>query len=217
MNEDLLNELLKKTSQKEAEELLEVANKISAVSKIERSDLAKKTFLKKLFLQKDEKQSFLPYQIFISAGLMALLLFIGFATIVNAQKSIPGESFYPLKLASENVITSINPKFKDEVIVRRSEEIKKIVEQKKDSNLLKETIKEYKKELEYEERDEVKVEESRKNLEQAKEKSSDEDKKEIESVLEQTGHKEEEQKNEKVKGERIREENHQEKNDGEKD
>ena len=182
--------------EEEARELMEALNKISKLSKTERSYAFKRSFLDSLSeKEKTDRKTFLFLpRVYVTALAFVLLLFIFIAGIVNAQKSLPGQPLYPIKVLSENIVKAVNPSFKDEIIKRRSEEIKNLTEQKKDSDLLKKTINDYNDELKDTRTiNKVKIEESQKNLEEAKEKSEKENKKEIEKAIIQTEIKKEDQ------------------------
>ncbi len=201
MENDFKKQLIKELQsqgslEEEARDLAEIFSKISKASKIERSHIFKKSFLDNLSEKEkaDRKTFFFLPRVYVPALALALLLFILITEVVNAQKSLPGQPLYPIKRLSENIVKTINPSFKDEILRRRSEEIKNLTEQKKDSDLLKKTIDEYKNELkEKEDVNPIRIEESRKNLEEAKDKSSEEGKKEIEKAIIQTEIKKEDQ------------------------
>lgn len=193
MKNDLKEQLIKElesqnVSKEELEGFSDILLKISRVLNIERSYAHKMSFLENLRKSlKEEKKFFLPFRILAPALALVLLLFIFIAGVVNAQKSLPGQPLYPVKRLSENIVKAVNPSFKDEIIKRRSEEIKELTNQKKDSDLLKKTINDYKDELKEKGKlNPVKIQETKKNLEEAKDKSGEEDKKEIEKAIIQT-------------------------------
>ena len=214
MNEfekQLEQELLEQgASEEELSGLVEFKTKITKVSNISRSDSVKRSFLQKLEQKETRGQFFVPRRLFTPAFLIALLILVLITGVVSAQKSLPGQPLYPVKILSENIIKKISPSFKDEILKRRSEEIKTLTEEKKNSVQINNTINKYQKDLEENKTvDPIKIEESRKNLEDARDNSEDEDKKEIENVIIQTENKineshknESENKNEDVKGAR---------------
>ena len=107
------------------------------------------------------------------------------STAVAAQKSLPGDSLYGVKRLTEKARTAVDPSFQGEVVVRRSEEVKRLSEEKKESGLIKQTVNDYEKEAkDLNGINTDKIDESKKNLEEAKQNVSEEDKKEIERVLE---------------------------------
>lgn len=176
----------------EARDLMGIFNKVSKVSEIERSHAFKKSFLDNLWEKEktNKKIFFFMPRVYVPALALVFLLFILITEVVNAQKSLPGQPLYPIKILSENVIKTVNPGFRDEILRRRSEEVKSLTEQKKDSGLLKKTIDQYSDELK--EKDKINpdsAEKTKKNLEDAKENSANADKKEIENAIIQTENK----------------------------
>ncbi len=171
----------------EAEELLEVIHKASQVAKTDRSYLSKMAFLEKIetLSRKDSKRMFAFSPRFLAPALaFVILLFILVTEVVNAQKSLPGQPLYGLKRLSENIAKTVDPSFKSEVVIRRSEEIKSLTEEKKDGNLLKKTVNDYKNALRNNTNiNQDSIEESQKNLEEAKNQSAGSGKKEIESAI----------------------------------
>ncbi|MBI2031916.1 MAG: hypothetical protein HYT08_04860 [Candidatus Levybacteria bacterium] len=192
MNKDFEDQLIRELETEgitpdEKDELFDVINMVKKTSGINRSENFKKAYLNKLSNQKKEK--FFYSQIYIPALLFTFLLFILIAGTVSAQKSLPGQPLYPVKILSENIIKTVNPSFNNEILKRRSEEIKSLSEQKKDSGLLQKTLDNYSKELETKSTNSVKIEESKKNLEEAKEASVEKNKKKIEEAIEKTENK----------------------------
>ncbi|RJQ36263.1 hypothetical protein C4559_05175 [Candidatus Microgenomates bacterium] len=192
---------------------------------IKRSDFVKKTFIKRLKERNNKEKRFLFFPLLsvrmlipsVAFCAVILILFTG-AAVVSAQKSIPGEALYKVKRLSENVVVGIKPEFKNEILLRRSREIKNLAGDKKDNNLIKGTVEEYKNELKDKERlSPIKIEESQKNLIDAKEKSSEEDKKEIEKALIKTESKTETEKGKEVKGEKSEQRDDKEKKKEEKE
>ncbi|MDO8657424.1 MAG: hypothetical protein Q7K55_01690 [Candidatus Levybacteria bacterium] len=227
------NELLEELKQqgvieKDAEELLQTAFKLSDLSVIRRSYQFKKSFIERL-----QSRHSGPFRIrtFLDSGCASLtrmtftkifvaifaviLFFVTFNTVASAQKSLPGDTLYPVKRLSENIVSRVNPGFKDEILLRRSEEIKDLTDKNKDHKLIKDTIDEYKNNLEKDGKlNQTKVEESKKNLEEAKEKSIEENRGEIEKILNRQKREESDENHEskrsdgnknenEVKGERI--------------
>lgn len=211
--DELLKELSEAgSSEKESKELLEIAFKMSDLSTIRRSYQFKKSFIEKLQSCHSGlpavRQGLSRMRTFLDSGCALLtkmtfpkifavsfaviLFFVTFTTVVNAQKSLPGDPLYPVKRLSENVIVAVNPKFKNEVLIRRSEEIKELTEKNKGQNLIKKTIDEYRNNLQKDGKlNPTKVKESKKNLEDAKENSIEENKEEIEKALNQLENNEE--------------------------
>lgn len=183
--EDLKKELIEAGAKDtEVEELISAGDRLLKLSAFKTSEDFRQKVLRRVTKEPFNKEkSSLPKWAIVPL-ITVVILFLGLTTVVSAQKSQPGETLYPLKLVSEDVFRKVDPDFKDEIIVRRSEEVKKLAEEKKDSKLLKKTLKEYKKEILRDEKsNKEKVEESRKNLEGIKEKVEEEDKKEIENMF----------------------------------
>lgn len=175
----------------EIKELLEIKEKLQDFSNLKVSKKIKNRVWGIITESKEPEKRNVFRWAFIPLITILVLFFFG-ATIVSAQKSQPGEVLYPVKLVSEEVFQKVKPEFKDEIIVRRSEEVKKLAEEKKDAKLIKKTLKEYKKEiLKREERSEEKIRESRKNIEEIKEKIKEEEKKEIEEIFKELENKRE--------------------------
>ena len=189
----------------ELESLVMLKNKLVKAADFKRSDSFKKNFLRRL--QEEEKRSYrfvFPTRYLTPVLVLILLVIIAGAGVANAQKSLPGHPLYPVKILSENIIKTVNPAFKDEILERRSEEIKTITEQEKDSEQLNKTIDKYENDLDGNKNvNPTKIQESRKNLEDAKENSEDEEKDRIDEVIKKTEikiseiHKEDEKENKK--------------------
>lgn len=195
-------------SVEEIGDLIGLKNKITKLSDIRRSDTFKKSFLRRLE-EGENHGKFYPERRFLTPVLfLSLLVFILVAGVVSAQNSLPGQPLYPVKILSENIIKTVRPSFRDEILKRRTEEIKALAKEKKSSEQVKKTIDKYEKDLEENKNiDTNKMKESRENLEDAKDNSEGEDKKEIEDVIKKTedkikkSHKDEnENRSEEVKG-----------------
>lgn len=171
----------------EKEEFTKILSKIKNVSEVKRSEAFKGSFLNKL-TNKDKKMIFFTTpKIYIPALVLILLLFVLITEVVNAQRSLPGQPLYPIKLLSEKFIKKVNPSFKNEILKRRSEEIKNLTGGKKNSDLIKKTLDDYKKELESKENiNSLMIKESKRNLEEARGKTEDKDKEEIENLIKKT-------------------------------
>lgn len=203
----------------------DLIKELENLQSIKRSDFVKKTFIKHLKERNNKEKRlpffpFLPARMFISSVAFCAVIFILFtgATVVNAQKSLPGEALYKVKRLSENVAVGIKPEFKNEILLRRSKEIKNLAEKKKADSFIKGTVEEYKNELKDKEKlNPVKIEESQKNLEEARKESSGEDKKEIEKALIQTENKKETKIQKEVKGEKSEQRDHEEEKKEEKE
>jgi len=192
MNEELkkLFEELKAegASGKEMEELIPVLNKLAVIKKHERSYILKRKFLEDKVVS-SKRSTFFVKWFFAPAIAFSLLLFVGAVSASYAsQKSLPGDPLYPVKRLTEDARTLIDPNFKNEKIVRRSEEIKKLTEEKEEKpKFINKAIDDFRKESEDSRtHDTKKVQESLKNLEDAKQNVSGEEKKQIERVIEKT-------------------------------
>jgi len=193
----MINEELKKlfeelksegASRKEMEELIPVLNKLSAIKKHERPYLLKRKFLEEK-TPEIKKSLFFPKWFFAPAIAFSLFLFVGVISASYAsQKSLPGDLLYPVKRLTEDARILVDPNFKNEKIVRRSEEVKKLTEEKEEKpKFINKAIDDFRKESEdSRNHDAKKVQESLKNLEDAKQNVLGEEKKQIERVIEKT-------------------------------
>src|SRR3972149_2917863 len=137
-NDDLAKELkIRGLSQTEAEELCEVAKNIGQIGRITRSEGVKEQFLVKL-LGTRKKESFVWPRLFAPAvAFVLILLVLASGSVALAQKSLPGDVLYPIKRLSENIAVSLKPSLEQGIVVRRSQEVKDLVEQKEDPGLVK--------------------------------------------------------------------------------
>lgn len=179
---NLINELKAEgASEKEAEELFLFSKNMGNLLNIERSDELKNKFLTKIVPQQK-----IHRKMYYFATIFSIILLLGFSSVVEAQKSIPGDTLYPVKIASESVVKFIDPSFKSEVLKRRSKEIKDLSGKNKSVEFHK-TVKVFEKELSENKDIDVKdIEESRKNLEEAKREYLEEDTEDLEKVIMQT-------------------------------
>lgn len=192
MNKDYKSQLIKElrvegATPEEERKFLEVIHALKKKSEIRRSESFKRSFLEKLSTKKHKR--YFSSRIYIPALLLTFILFVLIAGAVSAQKSLPGQPLYPVKILSENIIKTFNPSFSSEVLKRRSEEIKSLSEQRKNSDLLQQTLENYSRELDNKNTNNVKTEELKKNLEKAKEMSAERNKEKIEKVIEKTENK----------------------------
>lgn len=176
--QDLLEEIKDQASEKEAEELLEVAFKLNNLSAIRRSYNFKKAQVKKIISVKPQKRSFFAFPKILIPVFAALVLLLGSSTMVLAQKSLPGSTLYPVKRLSEDMIVKINPNFKQEIIQRRLEEEKEIKKAENHAGKEKDIIEEKSATTEAKEKNEIKTESqgSKKEIEETKEEKKIEDK-----------------------------------------
>ena len=176
-----------------------LSKNLSNLYSLKRSDNFKAKFLEQELVAKN--RFFKSKQMFATAFL-SLFLLLGFTSVVSAQKSLPGEPLYPIKRLSENIAETINPSFKNEIVKRRSEEIKELSGKDK-SKHLNEAINDYEKELNDNQKINLEnIKQSELNLEEARQSSiSAENKLDIERVLIKT---QERQKTiQEVKGDSI--------------
>ncbi len=169
----------------EAEELALLSKNLSNSVDFERSFDTKVKFLKQV--EKNNYKWYMFKSPFI-ATLIAIILFAGFSTIVSAQDSLPGQPLYPIKRATESIVGAVNPSFNGQILIRRSNEIKKLSNSgNKNTANLNETIKEYESELNSKVQLNSKaIEVSKANLEDASNMATDGSKLEIEQILKQT-------------------------------
>lgn len=164
----------------EAKNLAIFSKNLSNLYSFERSENSKIKFLEQKLLVKN--RYFFSRQMFATAFL-SLVLLLGVTSVVGAQGSLPGQPLYPIKIASENIASFINPSFKQEILNRRSEEIKQL-SGKKDGDNFHNTINEYEKELnDNKSISPQKIREVQNNLEEAKINSLDEQKSDLERVI----------------------------------
>lgn len=174
-------------SYEEAENLVDLKYKIGGVSDFKRSDKFKRTFLSKLYEKDANVRIFPRARFFTPAFMTGLVLVLVILITAGAQAALPGQPLYPVKILSENILKTVNPSFKDEILRRRSEEVKTITEQKKDSSQLNKTINKYENDLENNKNvNPTKIQESKKNLEDASENSHNGEKDQIDHAIGKT-------------------------------
>lgn len=193
---NLINELKAEgASDKEAEELFLFSKNMGNLLDIERSDIHKNKFIRQIVPQKNNTR-----KMYYFATVFSFVLLFGFSSIVEAQNSLPGDKLYPVKIASENIVSLIKPSFKNEIIKRRSIEIKDL-SKKNNSREFHETVENYARELSENKNIDAKdMEESRKNLEDARKDSLEDNKEDLEKIILQTKDVEELLEKSEVKG-----------------
>jgi len=196
-NDDLVKELkIRGLPPAEAEELGQVATSFGELGRFARSEKVKEQFLVKL-LGARKKQLFAWPRLFAPAvAFVLILLVLGAGSVVFAQKSLPGDFLYPVKRLSENVAVSLNPALEQEIVVRRSQEVKDLVEKKEDPQLVKNTLEDFSEDSQKAKNKgqaNGKLEESVKNLEEAKERSSEDERRQIEETLKKLEQKDDDQ------------------------
>lgn len=198
MNKELEKELeMGGAKKKEISELISIVDKLSEFSKIERSFATKRKFLEEPIADKTFSLPFLPSLFWLPRQIrllpgwalslvisFVLVILVGTGSVWAAQESLPGEPLYRVKRLSENIVSSVKPEFKSQMLIRRSEEIKGLIEEKKDFGLLDQTVIEYKKEKREIEHNSSVLLKAERNLEQAQEKAQDEIKEKLKRALE---------------------------------
>lgn len=192
-------------AENEVEELAYFSKNLSNGLGFKRSAVVKNKFLHKVenINQAPSSNLFVLHRS-LFASVLGVVLLLGFATIVSAQDSLPGQPLYPIKRITENVVSTVNPSFNSEIIKRRSIEIKDLSKTKNktiDTNQnVKNTINAYEHELEdHRDINSKVIEQSKINLEEASLSATGGAKREIEDVLRRT----EQRQEEDVKGASI--------------
>src|SRR3989344_2334034 len=186
-NDDLVKELrIRGLPPAEAEELGQVATSFGELGRFARSEKVKEQFLVKL-LGARKKQLFAWPRLFAPAvAFVLILLVLGAGSVVFAQKSLPGDVLYPVKRLSENVAISLNPALEQEIVVRRSQEVKDLVEKKEDPELVKNTLEDFSEDSQKAKNKghaNGNLEEGVRNLEDARERSSEDERRQIDETL----------------------------------
>ena len=186
-NDDLTKELkIRGLSQAQADELGEVAGSLRQIGRFPRSEEVKEQFLVKL-LGTRKKELFVWPRLFApTIAFVLILLVLASGSVALAQKSLPGDVLYPIKRLSENIAVSLKPSLEQGIVVRRSQEVKDLVEQKEDPGLVKDTLDDFSEDSQKAKSEghaNGNIEEGVRNLEEAKERSSDDEKKQIEETL----------------------------------
>lgn len=209
-NKELVDELKMAGARKEEIGSLQfIMEKLSPASEIERSFKHKRNFLERGTFS-PKRKFVLPRWFFAPTIAFILLLLIG-ATVAKAQGSIPGDPLYPVKRLSENLYSAVNPNFKNQEIIRRSEEVKKLTEENNNAAKVEKAVNDYQKVISNSGKNNQKIiEQSQENLEAAREKAYGESKRLIEKVLTPEPQKTE---NKDVKGEDEHQLNKPNKND----
>lgn len=195
----LEEELKKEGAGDDAKVLSLLGKNISNSLNFERSKSVKLDFLRQLNLYPKETGFF---RIRAFASVLAVALFFVVVTVASAQASLPGQPLYPVKILSEKVAVIIRPSIKEEILTRRSEEIKSI-SGKRPVDDLKSAVSDYELELNKSRTlPSDKIEENKNNLEDAIKNSSGEDAHILEEAINKTEEKHIEIKSgEDVKGE----------------
>ena len=216
-NDDLEKELkIRGLSQTEAEELGQVAKSIGQIGRFARSEEVKEQFLVKLLGTKKQELFAWPRLFAPAVAFVLILVVLGAGSVVFAQKSLPGDFLYPVKRLSENVAVSLNPELEQEIVVRRSQEVKDLVEQKEDPELVKNTLDDFSEDSQKAKSEghaNGNLEEGVRNLEDARERSSEVERKQIDEALKKLEEKNEDEGSVKgTKSEEKKEDNNGSKN-----
>lgn len=182
---DLIEELKQAGAKpEEAEELASFAEVLKF--KVKERSIAEKLFayasiLKRL--QVPESKTF-SFSRFFASFILAFLFFFG-TFAYAAANSLPGEGLYGVKIAGESLIGQISPKFRETSALRRSEEIKTLIKKQNSAKKIEIGLKEYKKQIESLPQENPIREQSRKNLEEARDSSTGKSRAEIEKTIEE--------------------------------
>lgn len=209
MKDEIIQELkLEGVNKKDVEELFAISKKLSKLSEIKLSENYKKALLEK-FKENASKKSWHHRPAFFAPILvLVLFLLVSFTTIASAQKSLPGDPLYPVKRISEDIAVKLNPDFKKQIVTRRAEEVKSLVNDKKNPSVLNNAIKDYKEAVENNEgKNEIKKEDNNRKLQEVKENELEKRDPEVEKIIKQVESKKEEIKKDNgdkdVKGEKT--------------
>ncbi|MBI2074903.1 MAG: hypothetical protein HYT83_03660 [Candidatus Levybacteria bacterium] len=97
--------------------------------------------------QEEKTQSFWHYQRFLLVTIIVLcFLGLSFGVVQASQKSLPGDLLYSVKQLSENLTVAVSGNIQTK-LKNRAEEIINAIENKKDPQILKETVKNYREEV----------------------------------------------------------------------
>lgn len=130
------------------------------------------------------KRTFDFRKLFAPIGLALASLSVVTVSAFAAQNSIPGDPLYPIKRLSEKVLQTVDPQFKNDIPVRRSQELKELIEKKQSESLIKKSIDDYK-QVESVKSETDTSKKTQENLLQAEEKATGESKSEINKIIEQ--------------------------------
>ncbi len=153
-------------------------------TKLERSSQFKSTQVESILAKLPKKNGFSLRRLLPPVGIALASLSAVAVSAFAAQGSLPGEPLYPVKRLSEVVLQTLNPGFQDQLPVRRSEEIKKLIEKKEGNDLIKKAIDDYKQTEGAKPPAQV-LKQAQENLRRAEEKATGETKTEIKKVLDE--------------------------------
>src|SRR3990167_8765328 len=216
-NDDLTKELkIRGLSQAQADELGEVAGSLRQIGRFTRSEEVKEQFLVKL-LGTRKKELFVWPRLFApTIAFVLILLVLASGSVALAQKSLPGDVLYPIKRLSENIAVSLKPSLEQGIVVRRSQEVLDLVEQKEDPELVKNTLDDFSEDSQKAKSEghaNGNLEEGVRNLEDARERSSEVERKQIDEALKKLEEKNEDEGSVKgTKSEEKKEDNNGSKN-----
>lgn len=83
----------------------------------------------------------------IPIGLTSLTgLALGMALVILSQTVLPGSLLYPIQKFSDNVSMSVDPDYRGTVMMKRAQEVKQLIAEHANSNLMLATLADYQKE-----------------------------------------------------------------------
>ncbi len=183
-NKKIIEELVSAgASTTEASDLAEFQEQLSKPH-LERSYQFKSDKADYLLSKIEKRQRFDFRKLIAPATIAVASLSLVTVSAFAAQNSIPGDPLYALKRISEKVFQTFDPHFSQQIPVRRSEEIKKLIENKSSEDLLKKTIQDYQAIKKAAPQSDA-SREAQDNLKQAEQKATGESKAEIKKVLDQ--------------------------------
>ena len=180
--EQLINELV--AAGAEPSEASELANFEHSLKKplLERSHSLKLKNVEQVLDNLNKHPGFNWRRFIRPFGLALSGLSLAGASVFASQGSLPGEPLYSVKRLSETVLERINPEFKNEIPVRRSEEVKSLIERNEDDDAVKKSLDDYQKQSS-ESDNKTSIKKAEDNLKEAQEGASEKSKEEIERVL----------------------------------
>lgn len=179
----LLEELISAgATQKEASELTEFVQTLQKPS-LTRSLEFKESQAERLVEKLGKQRNFNIRKLFTPVAIAAASLSVATISAFAAQSSLPGDPLYPVKRLTETVIQTVDPKFQEQLPVRRSAEVESLVQNKKSSTLIKQTIEDLNKSRK--QSPVINNKDVQNNLRQAEEKATGETKTEIKKAIEE--------------------------------
>jgi len=109
-------------------------------AQIHHSSELKRELARQIIATSNEPKRWMPWM--TAVGFSAALIGGIFVTSV-ARSSYPGDLTYSLKRASEQITVAVQPAYRDQMMMRRSDEVRHLVETHADSKLVAVTIDSY--------------------------------------------------------------------------